>query len=150
MERLRAAIEFSKRNRDPLALIMIDIDYFKLINDNYGHNCGDFILVEFSKLCLSIFRNYDVVSRYGGEEFFIILPGTSNTVACDIAERLRIAVEKREFEFGPENPLNITVSLGVTSVDEGGDLRSMIALADEALYISKNAGRNQSSYKILS
>lgn len=126
-----------------LSCIMVDIDHFKLVNDNYGHATGDEVIQLLAEILKSSTRKDDLVARYGGEEFCMVLPGMTTDVAISIAERIRLRVKNesaRNFENGPR----ITVSLGVSSIHDNpktsADLNDM---ADKALYIAKESGRNQ-------
>ncbi len=142
-KRLKEEFDRAKRYGTPLSVIMIDIDFFKKINDVYGHLVGDAVLIDLSKLLKQNIRKHDIFARYGGEEFAIILPHTSFEGANKEAERLRRAVENHKF-----NHINtegeITISLGFATypdidVDKPEDL---VKLADSALYEAKNSGRN--------
>mgnify|MGYP000026460501 CR=1 FL=1 len=143
-------INQSRRNSQNLVVAMFDIDFFKQVNDNYGHDVGDKVLVEFAQILLSSFRNYDVVSRIGGEEFAVCMPCTKINEAMIVCERLRKRIEahKIHIESDPEHPLSITVSIGLTpelfedSSQSGVDTDSLLKLADQALYQAKSSGRN--------
>lgn len=148
-ERIKQEISSAKRKNSPLCAIMIDIDYFKRVNDTYGHAAGDFILKTVSKIMRSQLREYDVAARYGGEEFAILLPFTQEDEAVMVAERLRKAVENKIIDIEKVNSKNdtktirITISLGVykfKSTDKNPDL---LINADRALYEAKETGRNQ-------
>ncbi len=133
--------DFYKRNY-PFALIMIDIDNFKKINDTYGHQAGDYVLKELARLLKSQLRARDVIARYGGEEFAILLPGVSFSQAIRVAERLRKSVEKHLFKYG-EQVIPVTVSVGVAMMRDGFDETAIIEKADKALYLAKRSGKNQ-------
>lgn len=130
----------------PLAVAMIDIDHFKSVNDTYGHLAGDAVLASISAAMRGMLREYDLVGRFGGEEFTILLPHTVSTEARDIAERLRekLAMIVTPVTDGTENvPLRVTVSIGVASLqDSRRDLDELVAAADAALYQAKQSGRN--------
>ncbi|MEQ1488281.1 MAG: diguanylate cyclase [Methylotenera sp.] len=128
----------------PLACIMTDIDHFKSFNDLYGHAVGDKVLVAFSRTLLFVLRNEDLLCRYGGEEFCILLPDATPEVALSIAERLRSEVETRAgSSVRNTQDLKITSSFGVASLTAGANnLAEMIDQADKALYAAKKAGRN--------
>lgn len=125
------------------SVIMLDIDYFKSVNDNYGHPFGDYVLKVLAQLCLGSFRKSDIVSRYGGEEFCILLPSTTRLVALSKAEALRQKIS--QFKFERDNiKLNVTVSLGVAEyLREHKNFDEVLKIADENLYISKESGRNR-------
>ncbi len=132
--------ERHKRSGSPLSLIMIDIDHFKQVNDKYGHVAGDQMIREVSELFNGAARQSDVVGRYGGEEFGLVLPDTDINGAMLFAERLRLAVQTLTVKpYG----IRCTISLGVAEVDS--DLRKyreLIEAADRALYRAKRTGRN--------
>lgn len=121
-----------------MSLILLDIDYFKKVNDVYGHNAGDKTLVQVSHTLLKTLRNVDVVCRWGGEEFLIILPTADMQQAVLIAEKLRKAIEDLSIDVVG----GITASFGVSQVREGEDMQDAIDRADKALYLAKNFGRN--------
>lgn len=131
--------EMSRSNRydNNLSFIMIDIDYFKKVNDIHGHGVGDTVLIEYSKLISSMLRDSDVLCRIGGEEFMIILPQTGKEAASVIAEKLRIEV----MEY--KKVLPITISSGVTEYIHGEDEEHVLKRVDEALYEAKDNGRNK-------
>ncbi len=126
----------------PTALVIADIDHFKRINDRYGHDAGDQVLVSIGALLLRSSRAHDVVARWGGEEFLILLPDTSAETAQILAERVRSAVAERSLHQAGER-IDATLSLGVSEVREDESLSSAIARADGALYRSKETGRNR-------
>lgn len=138
--------ERAQSNKSPLSLLMIDIDHFKDFNDKYGHICGDIVLKNVGRTILDKIRRMDVASRYGGEEFGIILPETGIEEAYIIAERIRRSVEELNIEY-EGNTMNITVSSGLTSYSPIRDINNQIFIdrADKALYTSKKAGRNRTT-----
>ncbi|CAD5106734.1 GGDEF domain-containing protein [Zestomonas carbonaria] len=140
MERRR-----QQRNSAPLALLMIDIDHFKAINDTHGHAMGDQVLREFANQLRQQLRQGELFGRLGGEEFVVVLPGATRTEALHIAERLRSLVERLEFPVTEGNSLHITVSIGVALTDQEDDipLEQMLSRADVALYRAKAQGRNR-------
>lgn len=132
----------SERYNGKLSLAMIDIDFFKKINDTYGHGCGDYVLKEIAYLALQTFRKTDMVFRYGGEEFAVILTETDINKAIIPCERLRKNVEEYPFVYGGE-AFKVTISVGVCEKDES--ITSPFELferTDKALYRAKNSGRN--------
>lgn len=130
------------RQSDGMALLMLDIDHFKSINDRYGHQAGDAVIRQVSELIRHHVREADVAGRYGGEEFAILLPHTDHAGACALAERLRHAVELQPV-IHQGQVIRFTISLGVACLDRPAqDHRCLIGWADQALYASKNAGRN--------
>ena len=135
-------IDRSIRFERPLGVIFLDIDHFKVVNDTYGHPVGDLVLQELAERLKKNLRSIDILSRYGGEEFVILLPETNTEGALDVAERIRKTVEEKP--FSPNGlSLWITVSQGVSILNqENGTLDELIRQADEATYQSKEAGRN--------
>ena len=127
-----------------LALLLFDLDFFKKINDQYGHLAGDYVLKELCRvLSHDMFRDDDVLGRFGGEEFLVILPDTDLQAACAIAERFRIRIEEYEFEY-EKTHIPVTISVGVTAFDTSVEsVDSLIKRADHALYNAKSAGRNR-------
>lgn len=132
-----------KREND-MSLIILDIDHFKHINDTYGHNVGDKVLVELAKILKNHFRNVDIVGRWGGEEFVILVPTADIDTAQKIAEKIRLNIEQSEILKDE----TITSSFGVTQIKSGDSLEFVIARADEALYDAKETGRNKVVVKL--
>ncbi len=142
-QRLLKEVAYCQRYEKPLTVFMIDIDFFKRLNDSYGHQAGDAVLRQVSETLQKALREYDVVARYGGEEFAVLLPATSKPVGASIAERLRSAVAHGDFVHQDET-IPATVSVGVASFPEDGSTPDgLVACADKALYRAKEAGRNQ-------
>lgn len=145
MKLLQKEIERAQRYGSPLSAVMIDIDHFKDFNDNYGHQAGDVILMEVAQLITAASREIDVIGRYGGEEFLVVLPETHVDQAIVYAERLRSTVE----HFGRERQktypsCHLSISVGVTSLlRERDDLEQLIHRVDHALYAAKDRGRNR-------
>ena len=140
--------EFKRRERfsEPLSLLLMDIDYFKKVNDTYGHPAGDKVLHGVAGILKNTIRNIDIPARYGGEEFAAILPGTDSTGAKNMAERLRKAVMGTAFTVDGRS-LKVTVSIGISTVDGNTDRKEdLIERADQALYHAKKNGRNQSVF----
>lgn len=138
---------FCVRQHEPLAIIIIDIDHFKLVNDNYGHDIGDKCLQTVANtLQKCVHRSSDIVARFGGEEFIVLLPQTEAEDAFNIAEKIRISIENTLF-YANGTLLPITASLGVSTLapDSRVPLAELIKQADQALYTSKQEGRNQST-----
>ena len=127
----------------PLSLIMVDIDWFKKINDSYGHEIGNIVLKELSNVIKRCIRDVDIFARYGGEEFVVILPQTPQVEASRIGERIREQVEHTIMETEASGKLKITVSVGVTSFPENGKSHEeIVSVADQALYRAKGSGKN--------
>ena len=143
-DELARAFEESQRYQRPLSLVMIDIDFFKKVNDTHGHAVGDDVLKFAAKLYKNSVRSTDLVARYGGEEFAIMMPETSLNDAIVFAEKLRSIVETTPMET-QIGPLPITVSLGVASVPHSRihTAKELVVAADKALYRAKKNGRNQ-------
>jgi diguanylate cyclase (GGDEF)-like protein len=140
-------ISRSLRYKKPLTLVLLDIDHFKQVNDQYGHPTGDQVLKAISVMLQKAARKSDIVARYGGEEFAVILPETDFKGGAIFSERLRKSIEVAEISAG-ETTLKITISIGVTShnFSMGSiDKASLIAAADKGLYLSKKSGRNRTS-----
>jgi two-component system, cell cycle response regulator len=132
------------RRNTGISFVMLDIDYFKKVNDTYGHLSGDIILKELTKILVNSVREGDIVGRYGGEEFSIVFPEISKEDTFTICERIRHKVETHGFDIGSKS-INITVSLGFyfTSSEQNLTHREVVQLADEALYEAKRSGRNR-------
>lgn len=148
-KRLMQEASVVSRTKRPLSILLIDVDFFKNINDTYGHSAGDYVLKKMSKVFIKCIRDYDIVGRYGGEEFIVLLPDTSLEGARVLAERIRVGVEKTEFKLTKslsekEEIIKITVSIGVSSFD-GKDKNpaDIYDEADIALYKAKQEGRNK-------
>lgn len=136
-------LDFDTMRRDDknLSVLMMDLDHFKAVNDNYGHDAGDNILKEVGKVLISSFRSADRVCRFGGEEFIILLKGTGNHDSLRIAEELRMKIA--ELEFPEYRGLILTTSIGIAHMTvEDKNLKEMTLRADKALYYAKEAGRN--------
>jgi diguanylate cyclase len=131
-----------KRYADPLALCIVDIDHFKRINDTFGHLAGDKVLKALAERVRKNVREVDIVSRYGGEEFVVIMPNTLLDAAYQVAEKLRGMVAASGFRYGKE-PVHVTVSCGVATFHQGDDPQSVFERADAALYEAKHGGRNR-------
>ena len=128
----------------PLSLIMIDLDYFKQVNDNYGHLVGDELLKQVSLRLKKSIRGDDILARFGGEEFIFLLPNTNLNQAYIIAERIRQNIEATPYKIQLEiNPLINTISLGVSTLKKGDTIEDLINRADKALYVAKQQGRNK-------
>ncbi len=143
LERLREEIRRSMRRKSNMSFLMIDLDYFKEKNDKFGHLVGDVILKETAKILKSTLREIDIIGRYGGEEFCVVLAGIGKEGAFQAAERLRSSIEHSVFKAYDEKT-SITISVGVASFpDDGVEENALIESADYALYKAKEKGRNQ-------
>ena len=129
----------------PISFLIMDIDYFKAVNDGHGHDIGDEVLREFASRVSANVRGIDLACRYGGEEFVVVMPDTDTSFAFTVAERLRQSVEQTPFPISrPPNALNITVSIGIASSLGGADTpEKLLHRADQALYRAKREGRNR-------
>src|SRR5216117_840169 len=143
-ERLNEMWQHSVRLHEPIALVMCDIDWFKSVNDNHGHQAGDSVLKEFAQLLKAEAREIDRVGRYGGEEFLLILPGTVLDAAVTFAERLREKVEHHTFTY-TGGTLCRTMSCGVAASPHPRvkDQEALLKASDDALYVAKETGRNR-------
>ncbi len=142
--RLSAELERARRYESQVSMLLIDIDHFKHINDNYGHLVGDDVLREVADRLASTVRSVDIVARYGGEEFVIVLPETSQEGALAFAERIREQMAGHTFRAASDRSLRLTASIGVACFPLPGvdSVEELFALADEALYRAKAGGRN--------
>jgi len=145
---LDAQIEVAKKQKTELSVAVLDLDYFKQINDRFGHAIGDLVLIEFAMLCKASLRGADIVGRIGGEEFLIGLPQTSVTDASTLLDKLRIKIHDianviNQTVDTDNQRLGVSVSIGVTGFQPGDNSENMIGRADKALYKAKNAGRDQ-------
>ncbi len=147
-DRLSQEISRAQRLQEPLSLTILDVDHFKQVNDTHGHVCGDQVLMQLATLLRESLRRYDLVGRYGGEEFCLVLPNTRLDDALHLVDRLRQTVSEREFNCNGGAPavLRITVSAGIASSEQAPDASAdqLLCLADEALYRAKTTGRNRS------
>ena len=140
---LGGMIERHKQTGKPLALLMFDIDFFKKVNDTFGHAAGDEVLIEMSRRVIDHVRSVDTVARLGGEEFVAVLPDTEEEVALVVAERLRYTMAAEMFEMKAAGiSQTVTISIGVAMLQDDDNLDSLMNRADEALYAAKGAGRN--------
>ncbi|RYZ64097.1 MAG: GGDEF domain-containing protein, partial [Proteobacteria bacterium] len=144
LDRLEKEFAYAKRHDTALSLVMFDLDFFKKVNDNYGHLAGDHALIAVTEICNQLIRSEDLFARYGGEEFAIICRGVSVLAGGIMCERIRSTIATTEVMFEGQR-LPITVSIGVAGLVEShaaGGLE-LVALADKALYEAKQKGRNR-------
>ncbi|WP_137226393.1 GGDEF domain-containing protein [Shewanella sp. MEBiC00475] len=132
----------TSRNDDPLSILLCDLDHFKMVNDKYGHNCGDMVLTELAQVFTKSVRQQDCVARWGGEEFLFILPQTSAEQAFVIAEKIRINVQRHSV-YCHEQDISLTISIGISQLTDNQTIDEMINNADRYLYQAKKNGRNQ-------
>lgn len=148
-QRLGEEIAVSQRSHQWLACMFLDVDHFKRINDSLGHQGGDIVLCEIARLVRGQLRSTDVLCRYGGEEFVVLLPNTGNHEALEIAERIRAVIETTEFSLPGPQRAKVTISIGVAArqcqktCDANTVGKVLVASADQAVYQAKEAGRNQ-------
>ena len=142
---LELEVDRSNRYGHSIALLLLDIDHFKLYNDTFGHIEGDKALLRIGQIIKSCLRTIDTAYRYGGEEFTVILPETRGMEALTAAQRIRTSVEKEKFFPEPGNARSITISTGVTEYVKGEKPEDFVQRADKAMYFSKKQGRNRVS-----
>jgi diguanylate cyclase (GGDEF)-like protein len=145
LEKIESEINRSLRHGSPMALLMLDIDHFKTVNDTYGHQAGDKVLAGVARVLGGRMRPTDITARYGGEEFVLLLPGTEAPGAAIVAERLRLRVAEAVHEIGNGSVLRVTVSAGRATLQAGSSATAelLLASADSALYEAKRGGRNK-------
>ncbi|WP_304545864.1 sensor domain-containing diguanylate cyclase [Sulfurimonas microaerophilic] len=141
MKQIEEEINRIKRKEEFLSLIMYDFDHFKNVNDNFGHDVGDYVLKETTKVISGVIREIDKIGRYGGEEFLILLPFSNLSNALEVAERIRDAVASHHFK----DVGHITISLGVVEYKKDESRKSLLKRVDEKMYESKHSGRNKIS-----
>lgn len=142
-ERLETELNEAKRYKKEISILMIDVDHFKRVNDTYGHPGGDNVLMELAFTLKNIFREIDIIGRYGGEEFMVILPETSNKSAIISAERARVQVEKIKWDF---QDVKVTISIGAVTYNGEDTAEEIVEKADDLLYQAKHKGRNRVEY----
>jgi len=138
---LDGCIANAQREKEPLCIMMMDIDFFKQVNDTHGHLVGDGVLREVSKRLRMALRDLDIIGRYGGEEFLGIFSDTTVGKAFEVAERIRKRIADSPINL-QGNIINITISLGICTLRADDDINSIVERADQALYLAKNGGRN--------
>lgn len=141
--RLEEELQRSRRHEIPLALLMIDIDDFKTVNDSYGHLAGDLVIKETAEIVRRAVRVFDVCTRFGGEEFAVIMPASGEEAALAVAERVRSRVATYRAPERPLEDLRVSVSIGVALAADGATARDLIERADAALYAAKRGGKNR-------
>lgn len=147
---LATELERSERTLIPTALIMLDLDHFKKVNDEHGHEAGNAVLIQTAKLIQVNTRQLDIQCRYGGEEFAIILPSTERFLAIQVAERLKDSIADTVVEYNGQQ-VQVSASIGLAFYKVGGtkDVGALIEKADQYLYQAKQQGRNQVCYEVL-
>lgn len=141
-EKLDLEMDRMERSGKPFSLALCDIDYFKSINDNYGHDAGDHILSQFAYDLTTYLRKQDTVCRWGGEEFLLMLPETDLAGASLLAEKIRSHIEKKAYTFNGID-IKATLSIGIASMQNIKEIKDCINLADKRLYLAKQGGRNR-------
>lgn len=138
-------LELARRNETDLSLIMLDVDDFKKVNDEYGHKVGDTLLINLAEILQSLSRKSDIICRFGGEEFITLLPHTNLKGANFMAEKIRTGIEEFALQLDNSSQLKFTVSLGASQVNvlEDKNIEAVIKRADDALYEAKNSGKNR-------
>jgi diguanylate cyclase (GGDEF)-like protein len=143
-EKCRLLLAESEKRKTPLALIWLDIDHFKAVNDTYGHHIGDQVVRGVADCCKTSVRSQDMIGRYGGEggdELIIVLPDSDLATARQVAERLRLRIAGQTYETD-QGPITVTVSQGIGGGTGNLDLSTLLNRADQAMYVAKSAGRN--------
>ncbi len=145
MARLIEELSWAMSYNEPLSLLMLDIDYFKGINDTYGHRCGDQVLKNLAGVMLSTMRREDILGRFGGDEFIVLMSNTSSDAAAEYGETLRKTIQDKTFYCAETDVLQITISAGIATFTDVNDPSPdvLIAHADCALYAAKKGGRNR-------
>lgn len=151
MEFLKKEMSKAVRSKHNIAFIMLDIDFFKKVNDTYGHKAGDFVIRNIADLIRNSVREGDIVGRYGGEEFCVTATDISLENVLHLGERIRKTIEEHEFDDGC-NKINITASIGIAFREPSSDVNEseLIKISDTKLYEAKGSGRNRIEYEILS
>ncbi|MCP5179288.1 MAG: sensor domain-containing diguanylate cyclase [Pseudomonadales bacterium] len=144
MQRLEEEVERVRRHGTTLSVLLFDLDFFKKVNDTYGHDAGDIVLAAVARVATQVKRMSDVAARLGGEEFALLLPETDQQGAVQLAQRLRTAIERHQYLSPAGVPLHVTASIGVaTATHEAREIEKLLSLADRQLYRAKNNGRNR-------
>lgn len=145
-QRIDEEVMRSRRNKSPLCCLFIDLDHFKSINDNYGHQAGDKVLQQVATLLSDIMRTTDVLARFGGEEFVILLSESGREISFEIAERIRTIIANHDFVISPTKTLNVTLSIGLAMMHSASQIKTsadLLKAADQAVYAAKVSGRNR-------
>ena len=137
-------LERVKRYELESSLLLLDVDHFKRINDQFGHGCGDDVLKQLTRLLKDMIRPVDIIGRLGGEEFGMLIPETNHQHAVLLAERIRQEVENMSLKAPDGRDINLTVSIGIDEINkETASINSVLSIADERMYQAKKQGRNQ-------
>ena len=144
MKKVQQELTRALRYQSKFSLLMFDIDFFKQVNDSYGHHIGDIVLQKVADYCQKTVRSVDIIGRIGGEEFAVFLPESDYENALDVAERLRKGIEETLLASVGDKEIHVTVSIGLVSADSAGrSIDELLDLADKALYEAKTSGRNK-------
>jgi two-component system, cell cycle response regulator len=139
---LATAVRFER----PFSILMLDLDHFKVINDLYGHQRGDAILIEFAERVSGTLREIDTFARYGGEEFIALLPETGLAGGVSTAQKILEVIRNQPFGGGDEDSIDLTVSIGIACFpDHGESFATLVEAADQALYVAKQEGRDRAA-----
>ena len=138
-ERIKEEVDLAKRQKASFSLLLFDLDHFKLVNDNFGHDVGDKVLKRVTDAVSKIIRSYDIFARWGGEEFVVLMPNTTEAEAVPAAEKIRKTVE----DISHPDIEKITISIGIAIWEADDDVDQIFVKADKALYTAKNQGRNR-------
>jgi len=138
------ALSLAERTGQPSCIAMMDIDHFKPVNDTHGHDAGDVALIAVAELMTNNIRRYNLLSRWGGEEFVLLMPDTDTESAREVLERIRKQIQNTAIKLPLQN-INLTISIGVTKIEPGEKISTALTRADQALYQSKEQGRNRMS-----
>ena len=141
-ERLQQELQRAQRHKMPVALLMIDLDDFKAVNDRFGHIAGDTVIRDVSDILRRSVRLFDVCTRFGGEEFAVLMPGSGADSAASIAERIRTRIEEYRPEERPLADLRVTASIGLSVASDVAGI-ALVDRADRALYMAKRSGKNR-------
>ena len=141
LEKIEYEVIRAKRNKKPISFLLCDLDHFKKINDKYGHDCGDEVLKKVAETFTSTLRQQDLISRWGGEEFLIVLLETDRKNSYDVAEKVRKNIENLKIKC-LDKAIKITITIGISEYEEDTNIDDIIKRADMALYIGKSRSRN--------
>lgn len=144
-EHLQREMQFARRHESPLSLMIIDLDHFKSVNDEHGHLVGDRVLEHLAAALNTCVRESDLLFRYGGEEFVVLLSNTDSGSAAVVAERVLACIRETSIDLGEDSPLRLTASVGVAGLGPNDDAGTLFERADQAMYKAKSAGRNRAA-----
>lgn len=142
-ERLGAEISYARRHRTQLSVVLMDVDHFKMVNDRYGHQVGDLVLMRLSETVRNMLRSEDLFARFGGEEFLVVLRGIDHASATQVAERMREVLGRPPGDGGATPKISVSAGVASMSCVSEASARALIGAADRRLYRAKRLGRNQ-------